>query len=558
MVYDVPRNFIGDTYWREDEPVQDGDEFELEKGILIQVGESTGKMDQDLTGIFEKRGKAQAESPAKVVLPHTGLASTAISKAASSAAVASSQLRPRTLNSLLGTPKGALGRATLPTKSPCEQRRERENHHFEDRVAKRRRLECSYEQKNVGSLGILTRETTLAKHQVNEVGTYLRQEVAKERVTTTSPKKAISKVTKPESRTTVSLDPDGEQRERSKFGTAEARDSVRQQQRMAHLEGTVTPNTSASGIEEEHERSAQVRLRIASQKPRRKLMYRDLLSQGPSEYAAVKRKGAATKAVCEKELENPLGDFYQAEQNRLRARLSRQGETEASRTRYTPEEDEIQTPKSPTLFLTQEDESDLPPASPHTSTKIPPEPSNPQSHRYPNHQPSKPPPSLKRNKPPSPRPPDPPTTTDAALKLAEMDQLLLRRPEANAISNPNHPSYTPLPSPPKPLPTTSLLNPPKPTTSKPHPPSPPLLPTSPPPPPSLKRSLSNPPPPNKKRSPLRKTVSNPLDLQNPRRESNADLPSQQFKEASPDPWSREAWDLFGCGREAWDGGGGGS
>ena len=556
MVYDVPRNFIGDTYWREDEPVQDGDEFELEKGILIQVGESTGKMDQDLTGIFEKRGKAQAESPAKVVLPHTGLASTAISKAASSAAVASSQLRPRTLNSLLGTPKGALGRATLPTKSPCEQRRERENHHFEDRVAKRRRLECSYEQKNVGSLGILTRETTLAKHQVNEVGTYLRQEVAKERVTTTSPKKAISKVTKPESRTTVSLDPDGEQRERSKFGTAEARDSVRQQQRMAHLEGTATPNTSASGIEEEHERSAQVRLRIASQKPRRKLMYRDLLSQGPSEYAAVKRKGAATKAVCEKELEHPLGDFYQAEQNRLRARLRRQGETEASRTRYTPEEDEIQTPKSPTLFLTQEDESD--PASPHTSTRIPPEPSNPQSHRYPNHQPSKPPPSLKRNKPPSPRPPDPPTTTDAALKLAEMDQLLLRRPEANAISNPNHRSYTPLPSPPKPLPTTSLLNPPKPTTSKPHPPSPPLLPTSPPPPPSLKRSLSNPPPPNKKRSPLRKTVSNPLDLQNPCRESNADLPSPQLKEASPDPWSREAWDLFGCGREAWDGGGGGS
>jgi hypothetical protein len=34
MVYDVPRNFIGDTHRRDEGSVQDGDELELEKGRL--------------------------------------------------------------------------------------------------------------------------------------------------------------------------------------------------------------------------------------------------------------------------------------------------------------------------------------------------------------------------------------------------------------------------------------------------------------------------------------------------------------------------------------------
>lgn len=122
MVYDEPRNFIGDTHWRESEPIQDGDELQLDKGVLIQVGEPTGKMDQDISGLFEKRrakeGHGVGSSPARRPTTQTAQGSTTGTLPA-----VPSQLRPKTLNALLGTPKGPIGRAALPDKSPFEDRR---------------------------------------------------------------------------------------------------------------------------------------------------------------------------------------------------------------------------------------------------------------------------------------------------------------------------------------------------------------------------------------------------------------------------------------------------
>src|SRR5436309_7965849 len=57
MVYDVPRNYVGDSHWRYDEHIADGDELELEKGVLVQVGEAVGRTEQDLTELLEKRSK---------------------------------------------------------------------------------------------------------------------------------------------------------------------------------------------------------------------------------------------------------------------------------------------------------------------------------------------------------------------------------------------------------------------------------------------------------------------------------------------------------------------
>ncbi len=51
-------NHHRDMHWREDELLQDGDEFELAREIPIQVGEATGSTEQDLTGLFEKRKEA--------------------------------------------------------------------------------------------------------------------------------------------------------------------------------------------------------------------------------------------------------------------------------------------------------------------------------------------------------------------------------------------------------------------------------------------------------------------------------------------------------------------
>lgn len=59
MVYDEHGNYIGDHHWRTAGEVQDGDELELDKGVLIEVGERMGTTQQDLTNLFEKRKSSQ-------------------------------------------------------------------------------------------------------------------------------------------------------------------------------------------------------------------------------------------------------------------------------------------------------------------------------------------------------------------------------------------------------------------------------------------------------------------------------------------------------------------
>ncbi|KAI7596190.1 hypothetical protein KC316_g63 [Hortaea werneckii] len=115
MVYDVPRNFIGDTHWTASE-LQDGDELTLDKeGVIVQVAEARWNM--ALRRLLLRR-------------PHRRLLES--------------------LNALLGTPKGPIGKATLPAKSPFELRHRDvngvENEQWEaGRPPKRQRIE---KQKN--------------------------------------------------------------------------------------------------------------------------------------------------------------------------------------------------------------------------------------------------------------------------------------------------------------------------------------------------------------------------------------------------------------------------
>ncbi|PYI14481.1 hypothetical protein BO99DRAFT_485140 [Aspergillus violaceofuscus CBS 115571] len=48
MAYDTSGNFIGDLHWRQDAAVQDGDELELDRGVLVQVCEAVGRSETDL------------------------------------------------------------------------------------------------------------------------------------------------------------------------------------------------------------------------------------------------------------------------------------------------------------------------------------------------------------------------------------------------------------------------------------------------------------------------------------------------------------------------------
>ncbi|KAJ5191814.1 uncharacterized protein N7498_010799 [Penicillium cinerascens] len=107
MVYDEQGNYIGDHHWRSAEEIQDGDELELDKGALIQVGERMSTTQTDLSNLFEKRkssqGSPQSNDPASQALR----ASTPIRSSGSSQPF-------RSLNDLLGIKKTPIGHLVSP------------------------------------------------------------------------------------------------------------------------------------------------------------------------------------------------------------------------------------------------------------------------------------------------------------------------------------------------------------------------------------------------------------------------------------------------------------
>lgn len=124
MVYDVPRNFIGDMHWTGEEDMQEGDEVVLEKaGVRVEVAERIGETETDLSELRAKKGPSSNAGPKRTV-ENTSLATATPISRASSGGVArgNTQLKQKSLNALLGTPKGQMGKATLPTKSPFEER----------------------------------------------------------------------------------------------------------------------------------------------------------------------------------------------------------------------------------------------------------------------------------------------------------------------------------------------------------------------------------------------------------------------------------------------------
>lgn len=145
MVYDERGNFVGDAHWSEDYDLGDGDELQLERGgVIAQVGECTGRRDQDLSELIDKRAQEKAQRQSAALArrqptrePTTPRGPTFASYVASTtgeggvggnaAAAASAshfQLRHQPLHRLIGTPSGHYGRASIPTESPYEQRRQ--------------------------------------------------------------------------------------------------------------------------------------------------------------------------------------------------------------------------------------------------------------------------------------------------------------------------------------------------------------------------------------------------------------------------------------------------
>lgn len=127
MVYDDAGNFIGDHHWRESHDIQDGDELELDKGVLIQVSECMETTQTDISVLFDKR-KASQESPQsqKLSAPQLppSLSNVSISSSYGRQPPLTRPVRPfnplKPLNDVLGIQRGPIGRSVTP-QSPYEQ-----------------------------------------------------------------------------------------------------------------------------------------------------------------------------------------------------------------------------------------------------------------------------------------------------------------------------------------------------------------------------------------------------------------------------------------------------
>ncbi|KAL8960995.1 MAG: hypothetical protein Q9193_002391, partial [Seirophora villosa] len=438
MVYDIPRNFIGDTFWRESQALQDGDDLELEKGVLVQVGEQVEKTVTDLSGLLEKRTPKQPveEDPRDSQVGEGSYQTVARGQASGTMRPAAkrqfetplAQLRPKSLNALLGRPRGPVGRAAVPTRSPAEVRSEKENGSIGgERSPKRRRVEshssspstarlatigtASSMPKPVGRLGACPPMNT--KTRVNEgtrsassgqdlaepgrlavpvkrlndrrrqheksltcdqssTESHVQNDVESSRRSTLDPAHPQSKTPSLMRQTNVEAAQSKQKRNskfsRTKEGSSEHRPRDRGPPKKAAIEDTELKEVSF-----DDEPRPENMLRIASKKPRKKLMYRDLLPQSaprshdPPPLNAQNRKGNskqpnASNRTLETPPEDSLEEFHQGQQDRLHSRF---------RKRTSPTSDTHDQPLPPNANPnTHQNKTGNPPALPHDDPNL--------------------------------------------------------------------------------------------------------------------------------------------------------------------------------------------
>ncbi|ODH51084.1 hypothetical protein GX48_02696 [Paracoccidioides brasiliensis] len=110
MVYDTQGIFVGDLHWCDGEELNDGDELELERGVLVQVCECVERTQTDLTELLSKRKHVSTSSAARGAGGSNGNTSP------------NSSGRLKSLNEVLGIQRTPIGRVALPARSPYEER----------------------------------------------------------------------------------------------------------------------------------------------------------------------------------------------------------------------------------------------------------------------------------------------------------------------------------------------------------------------------------------------------------------------------------------------------
>ena len=675
MVYDVPRNYIGDTHYRHDGVLQDGDELELDRGVLIQVGEATGSMEQDLTELLEKKRKPQGTAPYKDV--SSPLRECPAVATARPVMGQPSQLRPKSLNALLGTPKRPTGRASLPVKLPHEIRQENPIPGWgEERPAKRQRLSTQSEQfvhkravpavqtptssrlpdkssirKNMAASSVRNQQAAMLhvpnpRDDVNGELTsetdprlaHLRGrqshgwETTQPRQKVTNPKQPKDSVTLYDANPMVSrkVYEDGEAERRAKATASKHHDLISgmpenissrplqdssTRSRMKPAMEPIEINSDTETFATCRSPKERMRLQIASRKPRRKLMYRDLLPQDPpaicrpsSGRAPTQQVGreSSVSAKSNRRQKNPLSE-HQEEKVRLADRLNRHHRQEDHRIAENNAFVEKRV-YLPGLFLSQEDDPHSAASRPKTMGTIQRtlKAASPGQHvgELANH--------VLASRSLDPQEGTIPKTSsiirETALTLSKMDEILfsgtrhqVSRPRSTRKTPPPmsprnlSPSSPPFLAIPPPEPPCQTLTPPKrlspevsipsspgfqmqtpktiPAFAAPPPPLaqdpaappdpvPPSLPVSPNPAttPALKlpSPINHPFKPPRTRSPLKKSNSDTSSMRPPPplpkyrsidKGILEEVPREAAIEQTGSAWGKEAWDLFGCGRD---------
>lgn len=128
VVYDESRNRMGDAHWRKDHDFGEGEELQLQQGLLIDVQDKLGSKEQDISGVVVTRDTNKTPqlpssnpSPWKAVTTIGPSGSGPQTTTLAPASMPGQPRRPKTLNEILQTPRAVLGKARLP-ESPYQQR----------------------------------------------------------------------------------------------------------------------------------------------------------------------------------------------------------------------------------------------------------------------------------------------------------------------------------------------------------------------------------------------------------------------------------------------------
>lgn len=150
MVYDDRTNYVGDTHYHTT-TLEEGEELELERGVLVEVGELLAKQDQDLGEILQSvQGAAKSARQASIAPergagrgatpgPTAGRYTTPAPAPRQMSIISSGSVRP--LCALLDTPSGHHGRALMPITSPFEDRENRLASETPEPASKRRKVD---------------------------------------------------------------------------------------------------------------------------------------------------------------------------------------------------------------------------------------------------------------------------------------------------------------------------------------------------------------------------------------------------------------------------------